>query len=975
MKKAFKISAVLVALVVLATMAFVFTSNAAEVSTIDDFKAALVQDGETVVLKADIGTATDTEVFKIGADITIDLNGHKILSGVTGGLFLQEGVVLPGTLTIKDSVGGGAIIAPEATLFDNVGGTLKITAGTYVAKGLVVTKAGKATPNVTISGTDSTTKGTWTSFDPSNCLVYGYSVKNAASTVNAAAKYCVYPTVYTIKYTVPNGATHSNITEYTVETDTIHLTDASAQGYEFLGWYVKENGVEQAISYVNTKTHLYDLEVVGKFQAKVYNINYGGEGYTNNPNNRSVFTVNMPNLKLGAPTKAGYQFLGWYTGPDGTGTPVDEIKCSTTFEDVTVYPYWSAIVYQITYVTYIEGFDENLLKHDYTVEDEFDFDTVSKIGYTFKGWYNSAIPSADDQAITGIKKGTTGNIIVYAQYDIVTYKINYGEADEIVSDYAEFPKEYNIETPTFALPTPEVKPGYSFHGWKDATDTIISVVPVGSVGDLDLTPVIEKTQYKIFYVFGTGLADSTINNAGNQDKIYFTITDEVRLVAPTRAYYDFVAWCYADPTGVPADKIEDFVKENTLTYDETTGEWIIPAGTTNNVHVYAVWTPTQYDIEYDEDGYAYQIKVDANGIPELDANGDIQYVLDTEGNKIPVTLDDKGVLPENAATAYTYTADAKLPIPTRDGYEFQGWLDATTGKLLTPDANGEIIIAKGTRVGDIKLTAEWKINKYKVTLKYQFNADYYGVNKDAIDAAFGDATFWEETYDVVFSTSFTHEVTYKMDIKYTVTNPDTGVTTEKVFTTNGFVPTQWFVEVDAMPSEDVEIIVYFEPVVKSTVYENGKIVITYHDGTQKKIDIASVNGIKLNGNELQYTVEGSTEPVTIGSFVTAGEYATLKETVEKLDKALKDLESKVDTKDKELADAIAAAKADIASNLTKITENANAIKDLQTKVADIEAKIDALDGTTGTYLILIIIVGIIAVASAAGVVVLFVKKR
>jgi len=972
MKKAFKISAVLVALVVIAAMALVFTSSAADVGTIEAFQEEIAKDGATVVLTADIGTPNDQVVFNVAGNVTIDLNGHKIYSGVTGGLFLQQGVALPGTLTIKDSVGGGAIIAPTATLFDNVGGTVKITAGTYVATGFVVTGDDKVTPVITISGTDSDTKGTWTSFDPSSALVYGYSVKNAPSKVDATAVNCVYPTVYTITYTVPNGATHTNILQYTVETDTIHLVDATAPGYVFKGWYVKENGVEQAINYVNTKTHLYDLEVVGKFEAKVYNINYAGEGYTNNPNNPATFTVDKANIKLGAPTKAGYQFLGWFTQPNGAGEQVTEIKCSTTFEDVTVYPAFEAIVYQITYVTYIEGFDENTLKHDYTVEDEFEFGKVNKVGYTFIGWYNSAIPSEDDEAIPGIKKGTTGNIIVYAQYEIVNYKINYGEADEIVSDYAEFPKEYNIETPTFALPTPEVKPGYSFIGWKDATDTIISIVPVGSVGDLDLEPVIEKTQYKIFYVFGTGLADSSINNAANADKIYFTITDEVRLASPTRAYYDFVAWCTADPTGV--EDIDAFVKENSLAKDETTGEWIIPAGTTSNVYVYAVWTPTKYDITYDEDGYAFQIKVDANGIPELDDNGDIQYVLDAEGNKIPVDLDDKGVLPEDAITYYTYTADAKLPIPTRDGYEFQGWLDATTGKLLTPDANGEIIIAKGTRTGALKLTAEWKIKKYTVTLKYQFNDDYYGVNKADIDNAFGSRTFWEETYDVVFSTSFTHEVQYMMDLVAKVTNSDTGVTEEFVFTTNGFVPTQWFVKVDSMPSEDVEIIVYFEPVVKSTVYENGVLTVTYHDGTQKKIDIASVNGIKLEGNALIYT-SANGDSTTVGSFVTAADFAKLEETVKSLNESLAKLQASVTNGDEALQKQIDAIKADLATKATDLTAALEDITTIKGQIEALQSAIDALEAKDTTYLILIIIIGIIAVGAAAGVVVVFVKKK
>ena len=214
-----------------------------------------------------------------------------------------------------------------------------------------------------------------------------------------------------------------------------------------------------------------------------------------------------------------------------------------------------------------------------------------------------------------------------------------------------------------------------------------------------------------------------------------------------------------------------------------------------------------------------------------------------------------------------------------------------------------------------------------------------------------------------------------MEIGYTVTNPDSGETTYHVFTTNGFVPTEWIVSVDAMPAEDVEIIVYFEPVVKSTVYENGAIVITYHDGTQKKIDLANVNGIKLEGNQLQYTVAGSNEAVTIGSFVTAAEFATLQETVEKLDAALKALETKVDTKDAALQAEIDALKASVATNLTSINENAAAIADLEAAIEALEAKVEALEGKDTTYLILIIIVGVIAVASAAGVVVLFVKKK
>ena len=135
MKKAIKISAVLVALVVLAAMAFVFTSSAAEVTcnTIDEVKSNLALEDTTVKLGADIGSEADVTVFNVAGKVVLDLNGHKIISGSTGSLFVQEGVTNPVEFVITDSVGGGAIIAPNATLFENFGGTVKLEGGTFVA--------------------------------------------------------------------------------------------------------------------------------------------------------------------------------------------------------------------------------------------------------------------------------------------------------------------------------------------------------------------------------------------------------------------------------------------------------------------------------------------------------------------------------------------------------------------------------------------------------------------------------------------------------------------------------------------------------------------------------------------------------------------------------------------------------------------------------------------------------------------------
>lgn len=958
MKKAIKISAVLVALVVLATMAFVFTSSAAEVTanTVADLTNNLAQEDTLVKLGADIGAADDMTVYNVAGKVTLDLNGKKILSGATGNLFTQVGVTNPVEFVITDSVGGGAIIAPAAKLLGNFGGTVKIEGGTIVTADLIDTAA-TTKPVVTIAQSKAYQTGTWTSFDPTNCLVLGFAATNSPSTVDATATYYVAPAIYTITYTVPEGANNPNEAAHPTYTiwDEFSFADATANGYEFKGWYLKDN--DSPINGLVAGNNFYHIEVVGKFEAKVYNITYAGTGYKNNVNNPATFSVTQPNIKLGAASKVGYEFKGWYTEENGQGTAVTQIECSTTYADVTVYPYFEAINYTINYVTY--GGAPAPTKTTYTVEDEFDFEAVAKDGYNFVGWYGTAIPSDDDAPITGIKKGSTGDVTVYAQYTTKTYTITYGTNDVITSDYASFVKEFTVETPTFYLPVPEVKPGYTFVGWQNSLGNMVSAVPVGTITDIDVQPVIKATVYKIFYEFGTGTITSDINNDENATKWFqFTIDQSPALVAPSRAHHNFLGWAYADPYGV--EDIDAFLEENGLAYDDTTKTWNIPANTANNVHVYAVWEATEYAIDYDADGYTYKILVDpTTNQPILDANGDVQYV-DVNDNvttdkeqMVKVSLEqDKSVLSDDAPVKYTYMEDVELPIPTREGYKFVRWYDENTGTYLTPDASGALEIAKGTRSGDLDLVAEWEIAKYKVTVKYQFNDDYYGVNKETLktNAAYTDEgrTFLVavENVEVVYGTPFTHEVNFKA--------------------LNGFIPETWNLDV-IMGAEDTTYIIYFEPVIRSTVFENGKLVITYHDNTQKTIDVNAVTGVKFDNGKLVYVDTNGTE--TPVAYATSAQLAEVQTAVDTINTTLNALKTQVETN-----------KADIATlktalvDLAKIAENTTAINNLKTSVEDLQAQIDAISSKNTTYLVLIIIVGIIALAGAGCGVYAIIKK-
>lgn len=117
-----------------------------------------------------------------------------------------------------------------------------------------------------------------------------------------------------------------------------HVTDlptftSARYGYEFKGWYADKN---------YTRTVTADLELSSgsilyakwekKPEDKTYAIIIDGGGSLTTDS-----TGKLPALPT-TPTKPGYIFGGWYTGPDGSG---DRVTTDYIFTGpITIYPYW-----------------------------------------------------------------------------------------------------------------------------------------------------------------------------------------------------------------------------------------------------------------------------------------------------------------------------------------------------------------------------------------------------------------------------------------------------------------------------------------------------------------------------------------------------------------------------------------------------------------------------------------------------------
>ncbi len=121
-------------------------AEGAYVASIGDVQYASLQEaidaaktGETVTLLADITVSGEKFTVADGQSITLDLNGHTIAGTDTNASGNFELIANKGTLTIKDSVGDGAITLTAtadrdwnaySAVIANLGGTLTVESGT-----------------------------------------------------------------------------------------------------------------------------------------------------------------------------------------------------------------------------------------------------------------------------------------------------------------------------------------------------------------------------------------------------------------------------------------------------------------------------------------------------------------------------------------------------------------------------------------------------------------------------------------------------------------------------------------------------------------------------------------------------------------------------------------------------------------------------------------------------------------------------
>ena len=161
------------------------------------------------------------------------------------------------------------------------------------------------------------------------------------------------------------------------------------ENYTFTGWNTAADGTGMTYADGATVNFSADTTLYAQWTQNpviTFNAN-GGEGtmgtQTVKPNEATALTANTF-------TRADYDFAGWNTAKDGTGTAYDDKANITTNENVTLYAQWTLHKYHVRWLNW----DDTVLQEgDYTIKD-----TVSYNGgiperpedddytYKFRGW-------------------------------------------------------------------------------------------------------------------------------------------------------------------------------------------------------------------------------------------------------------------------------------------------------------------------------------------------------------------------------------------------------------------------------------------------------------------------------------------------------------------------------------------------------------------------------------------------------------
>ncbi|MCL1885590.1 MAG: InlB B-repeat-containing protein, partial [Dehalococcoidia bacterium] len=497
-----------------------------------------------------------------------------------------------------------------------------------------------------------------------NALIYSIKTLGGYNAHNSNAGDGVLPVkfeeYFSVQVTFDKNTTDTSVVGPTPDSKTVlfnmaygNLASISRTGYNFDGWYTATSGgslVTDITNVSNPAAHTLYAHWTAKSGILVtFDKNTSDSVIGPTPPSKTV-TFDATYGTLATVSRTGYDFVGWYTEVVD-GSLVTASTTVTNDENHTLYAHWSVktdIV--VTFNKNTSGTVTGPTPSSITVTFGAAYGTlssISRIGYTFDGWYTAASGGnlvEDTTTVTNAENHT-----LYAHWTVksgivVTFDPNGGNTPSPTSISVIFDAAYgSLATVT--------RTGYNFDGWYTAAS--------GGTKITD-TSIVSNAENHTLYAHWSAKDDIVVSfnsNGGNTPSMASkTVTFDAAygsLATVTRTGYNFDGWYTAASGGT---KITD----------------ASIVSNAENHTLYAHWTANDIVVTFDSNG---------SGTPSPTSK--------------TVTFD----------APYGDLANISLT-----GYKFDGWYTAATGGDLVTEgtivtnAENHTLYAHWSVIGDITVT-------------------------------------------------------------------------------------------------------------------------------------------------------------------------------------------------------------------------------------------------------------------------------
>ena len=404
---------------------------------------------------------------------------------------------------------------------------------------------------------------------------YAYSVNGSTisgNTFNISADATVAvtrtPIVYTITYNLDGGTNASgNPATYTIQSAAITLSTPTRTGYDFGGWYANSGLTGDQVTTIASGS-TGNVELWAKWTPTPYTITYNLDGGTNHGGNPTAYTVESAAIALGAATKTGYTFGGWYQNADFSGDAVTTIATGST-GDKTLWAKWTANTYAV-------AFDGNGATGGTMANEIFDYDEAkaltacayTRTGYHFTGWNTEADGSgtayADGETVQNITAVHNATVKLYAQWEANTYTVHFEPVIPVFGTMADMTLTYDQEATALTKNTFYTTTGEWLRWNTEADGSGTSYEDQQEVQNLTAEnggTVTLYAQWHLQHRFNYNNSIFRCYNTSNANEVYWAYEGEkvkVEVIDGTSEYTIYV-------TGEDGTDIEFDTKSNTFT--------------------------------------------------------------------------------------------------------------------------------------------------------------------------------------------------------------------------------------------------------------------------------------------------------------------------------------------------------------------------------------------------------------------------